>query len=105
MDHIWTFRSAYDQARKLKNAQDEYCRFAEAGEWALLESTPFLDDLRWEMLVDVLRGRVKVPGFPPLEYAEGANRNVDFKSLLRSCGSGWDRQGMLFLLRNSRCYN
>ena len=60
MDHIWTFRSAYDQARKLKTAQDEYCRLAEVGEWAVLGSRLFPDDLRWEMLVDVLRGRVKV---------------------------------------------
>lgn len=60
MDHVWTFRSAYDQARKLKNAQDEYCRRAEAGEWAVLGSKPFPENLQWEMLVDVLRGRVKV---------------------------------------------
>jgi len=67
MDHIWTFRSAYDQARKLKNAQDEYCRLAEAGEWAVLGSRPFPDDLQWEMLVDVLRGRVKVSSLLPSE--------------------------------------
>jgi len=61
MDHIWTFRLAYEQARKLRDAQDEYCRLAEAGEWDVLGLKPFPDDLRWEMLVDVLRGRVKVP--------------------------------------------
>ena len=60
MDHFWTFRSIYDQARQLKNAQEEYCRLAEADDWAVLGSKPFPDDLRWEMLVDVLRGRVKV---------------------------------------------
>jgi len=59
-----TFRSAYDEARKLKHAQDEYCRLAESGEWAALGSKPFPDDLRWETLVDVLRGRVKVSSGP-----------------------------------------
>ena len=60
MDTAWYFRSAYDEARKIRNAQDEYCRKAEAGEWDYLKGQEFPDSLQWEVLVDVLRGRVKV---------------------------------------------
>lgn len=49
----------YNEARKIKIAQDEYCSKAEAGLWTgLTAEMPF--DLKWEALVDVLRGRVKV---------------------------------------------
>lgn len=68
MDSAWSFRSAYDEARKVKVAQDEFCAKAESGLWDSLKDQEYLDDLKWEMLVDVLRGRVKVenpflPGF------------------------------------------
>jgi len=59
MDMIWALRSAYNQAMKLKVSQDEYCSKAESGLWESLDG-PFPDDFRWEMLVDVLRGKVKV---------------------------------------------
>ena len=59
MDTIWALRSAYNQAIKIKISQDEYCRKAESGLWESLDG-PFPDDFRWEMLVDVLRGKVKV---------------------------------------------
>ncbi|KAF9012657.1 carbohydrate esterase family 9 protein [Cyathus striatus] len=59
MDSAWSMRSAYHEARKVKNAQDEYCANAEAGRWNLLNE-PFPESLQWEMLVDVLRGRVKI---------------------------------------------
>lgn len=59
MDTMWSFRSAYAQAAKVKAAQDLYCEKAEAGLWDTLDPT-FPEDLRWEMLVDVLRGKVKV---------------------------------------------
>ena len=59
MDHAWSMRSAYDEARKLKESQDAYCNKANAGLWESLDG-PFPEDLKWEMLVDVLRGRVKV---------------------------------------------
>lgn len=58
MDSIWAFREAYNEARKIKNAQDEYCEKAEDGKWKGLGKWP--EDLKWEALVDVLRGRVKV---------------------------------------------
>ncbi|OCH88874.1 carbohydrate esterase family 9 protein [Obba rivulosa] len=58
MDTTWAFRQAYDKARQIKEAQDDYCVKAKAGEWAGLGKFP--EDLQWEALVDVLRGRVKV---------------------------------------------
>ncbi|KAF9052269.1 hypothetical protein BDZ89DRAFT_1056627 [Hymenopellis radicata] len=58
MDTIWAFRKAYEKARQIKQSQDDYCVQALAGNWNGLGSFP--DDLQWEALVDVLRGRVKV---------------------------------------------
>jgi imidazolonepropionase-like amidohydrolase len=58
MDTMWSFRQAYDTARKIKQQQDAYCRRAFAGDWDDLGEFP--EDLQWEALVDVLRGRVKV---------------------------------------------
>ena len=60
MDAIWSFRSAYNEAQGIKNAQDNYCRKAEAGDWDSLSGQDFPENLQWEILVDVLRGRVKV---------------------------------------------
>ncbi|KAI0930402.1 hypothetical protein AcV5_007126 [Taiwanofungus camphoratus] len=60
MDTIWAFREAYNQAKQIKDAQDQYCMNALAGRWDVLDNTPFPEDLQWESLVDVLRGRVKV---------------------------------------------
>jgi len=59
MDTMWAFRSAYTEAMKIKLAQDEYCAIAESGLWDTL-AAPFPEDPKWEMLVDVLRGKVKV---------------------------------------------
>lgn len=58
MDTTWSFRSSYETARQIKESQDEYCAKAQAGEWAGLGAFP--ENLQWEALVDVLRGRVKV---------------------------------------------
>lgn len=76
MDTIWAFRQgylfivlrlvssftklsvSYDTAYKIKQRQDQYCRQALAGRWRDIGSFP--EDLQWEALVDVLRGRVKV---------------------------------------------
>ena len=60
MDTFWQFREAYDKARQIKEAQDEYCEAALAGKWNLVEGKPFPEELQWEALVDVLRGKVKV---------------------------------------------
>ncbi|KAH6915125.1 hypothetical protein BKA70DRAFT_566770 [Coprinopsis sp. MPI-PUGE-AT-0042] len=59
MDTIWSLRSAYSQARRVKLAQDEYCSLVEANLWDSITG-PFPEEFQWEMLIDVLRGRVKV---------------------------------------------
>ena len=51
-------RDRYDRARQLKEKQDAYCRQALSGHWSDLDEFP--ENLQWEALVDVLRGRVKV---------------------------------------------
>ncbi|EJF61654.1 composite domain of metallo-dependent hydrolase [Dichomitus squalens LYAD-421 SS1] len=58
MDTAWAFRKAYEHARKIMEAQDNFCTKATRGDWAGLGDYP--EDLQWEALVDVLRGRVKV---------------------------------------------
>jgi hypothetical protein len=89
MDTIWAFRQGsvagsthveinliisvrYDTARKIKKSQDEYCTKALLEEWNDLG--PFPEDLQWEALVDVLRGRVKA-GFE-LYYISECQRNL-----------------------------
>ncbi|KAF5371159.1 hypothetical protein D9758_004121 [Tetrapyrgos nigripes] len=57
MDNIWDFRQGYETARKIKVQQDQYCQKATAGQWQGLGDFP--EDLQWEALVDLLRGRVK----------------------------------------------
>ncbi|KAL1674796.1 hypothetical protein EV122DRAFT_219970 [Schizophyllum commune] len=60
MDTFWQFREAYETAHKIKVAQDDYCEAASTGRWDEIEGKEFPDDLKWEALVDVLRGKVKV---------------------------------------------
>lgn len=59
MDNIAGLRFAYDRARSLMLAQDAYCDAAAFGRWADIDGKPFPEDLQWEALVDVVRGRVK----------------------------------------------
>lgn len=65
MDSMWALRSAYNEARKVKQQQDDFCAKAEAGLWEDIAGQSFPDNLKWEMLVDVLRGRVKVCSILP----------------------------------------
>ncbi|KAJ6512303.1 hypothetical protein DFH09DRAFT_1197532 [Mycena vulgaris] len=58
MDSAWEFRRAYNEARKIKEAQDSFCTAAEQGLWD--GKAAFPESLQWEALVDVLRGRVKL---------------------------------------------
>ncbi|KIY71223.1 carbohydrate esterase family 9 protein [Cylindrobasidium torrendii FP15055 ss-10] len=58
LDTAWAYRNAYNTAFQLKKKQDDYCEKATAGKWEGLGKFP--DDLQWEALVDVVRGRVKV---------------------------------------------
>jgi hypothetical protein len=48
----------YNTANMIKKRQDQYCSQALAGQWKNIGKFP--EDLQWEALVDVLRGRVKV---------------------------------------------
>jgi hypothetical protein len=83
MDAIWAFRSAYNEARKVKQKQDAFCAKAEAGLWEDIAGQYFPDSLQWEMLVDVLRGRVKVK-CPLSPQCFGIHwPHVDFQPLLR----------------------
>ncbi|KAM0792660.1 hypothetical protein ACM66B_002440 [Microbotryomycetes sp. NB124-2] len=63
LDLSWNFRSAFEQARELKVRQDEFCGRVEQASLRgqrLGTDEKFPDDLKWEALVDVLRGKVKV---------------------------------------------
>ncbi|KAI0677231.1 composite domain of metallo-dependent hydrolase [Trametes maxima] len=60
MDTMWALRSAYAEASRVRDAQDAFCARAEAGLWNDIAGQSYPEDLRWEALVDVLRGRVKV---------------------------------------------
>lgn len=60
MDTGWNFRQAYDTARKIRDQQDGFCAKAEDGAWHELGDSTFPEDLQWEALVDVLRGKVKL---------------------------------------------
>ncbi|THH19962.1 hypothetical protein EW146_g1322 [Bondarzewia mesenterica] len=73
MDTFWAFRQAYDKARQIKEEQDAYCSKALTGQWADLGKFP--EDLQWEALVDVLRGRVRVQAH--------CYEAVDFDDLIR----------------------
>ncbi|KAJ6616621.1 hypothetical protein B0H10DRAFT_2164595 [Mycena sp. CBHHK59/15] len=58
MDTAWNFRHAYNEALKIKKAQDAFCDAAEHGAWD--GKTEFPESFQWESLVDVLRVRVKL---------------------------------------------
>lgn len=49
---------SYEHARQIKNKQDDYCSKVFADEWEGLGEFP--EELQWEALVDILRGKVKV---------------------------------------------
>lgn len=49
---------SYNSAKELKESQDAYCAKATAGQFEDLGEFP--EDLAWEPLSEVLRGRVKV---------------------------------------------
>jgi hypothetical protein len=58
MDNIWSMRAGYEKARQIKKKQDDYCDAALQGQWEGLDEFP--EDLQWESMVDILRGKVKV---------------------------------------------
>ena len=67
MDSAWEFRQAYNEAHMLKKAQDQFCAKAEAGLWSDLGEFP--ENLQWEALLDVLRGKVKACDFSLVEVS------------------------------------
>ena len=67
MDNVWAFREVYDKARQIKAKQDNYCERALRDDWQGLGEFP--EELKWEALVDVLRGRVKVV-ISPISHAQ-----------------------------------
>ncbi|KAI0722347.1 composite domain of metallo-dependent hydrolase [Cerioporus squamosus] len=60
MDNMWALRAAFAMARGFRDAQDAFCARVEAGSWDAIASQSYPEDYRWEVLVDVLRGRAKV---------------------------------------------
>ncbi|KAL1747501.1 hypothetical protein HDZ31DRAFT_80477 [Schizophyllum fasciatum] len=58
MDTAWALRAAYAHAQEVRVKQDAFCGAARAGLWQGLGDFPA--GLQWELLVDVLRGKVKV---------------------------------------------
>ncbi|KAK0206400.1 carbohydrate esterase family 9 protein [Desarmillaria ectypa] len=74
MDTMWALRSAYTDALQHKNVQDSFCTKAQAGLWASLP-TEFPRGVKWELLTNVLRGRVKV--------SVHCNEAVDLDGMIR----------------------
>jgi hypothetical protein len=72
MDSAWAFRAVYEKARQMRDAQDTFCTAVEKGRWDRLTDgivgAHFPETLETEMLVDVLRGKVKV-GYASLRDA------------------------------------
>ncbi|KAF8630679.1 hypothetical protein AX15_002823 [Amanita polypyramis BW_CC] len=57
MDNMWALRYAYTQAKEVVRLQDEYCsKVPMDGDF----TDDFPEDYDWELLMDVLRGKVKV---------------------------------------------
>ncbi|KAJ7892589.1 hypothetical protein B0H14DRAFT_3427995 [Mycena olivaceomarginata] len=76
MDATWGFRQAYNEARKIRDAQDTFCAAAHAETWDGRSAFP--ESLQCEALVDVL-GRVKLS----VHCYEECARAVDLDALIR----------------------
>lgn len=85
----------YETARKIKKSQDDYCSKASAGQWDDIGEFP--DDLQWEALVDVLRGRVKVMCTLLLAMLHLAESLRDSNPLLRGGRSDKPCQGVYYV--------
>lgn len=60
MDAAWAYRNAYNEAKKIKDQQDEFCSQLLKGDLRMAEEEFPESPLETEALVDVLRGRVKL---------------------------------------------
>jgi hypothetical protein len=78
MDTIWRVRQAYDKARQIKQAQDDYCAAALDGD---ISEKPFPEELQWESLVAILRGQVKVQThcYEPVDIDNFVRLSNEFK--------------------------
>ena len=97
MDIMWALRSAYGEARNLMQSQDAYCAKAEAGLWGSVNGG-FPENQKWELLVDVLRGKVKVRYNLKRMLGLVLEMLIGFKSLSRSRGFRCNDPGAPFLL-------
>ncbi|EIN06427.1 carbohydrate esterase family 9 protein [Punctularia strigosozonata HHB-11173 SS5] len=81
MDTTWQWRKAYDKARQIKNAQDDYCLKVSDGDWTSIGSKSFPEDLEYEALVDILRGKVKVQThcYEAVDFGEFVRLSNEFK--------------------------
>ncbi|KAJ7510407.1 hypothetical protein B0H11DRAFT_1187413 [Mycena galericulata] len=79
MDTIYAFRDAYHTASQIKKQQDDYCSKALANEWEGLGDFP--ENLQWEALVDVVRGRVKlnIHCYEPVDFDAIVRLSNEFK--------------------------
>lgn len=57
MDLAWNFRSSFEKARSIKTAQDDFCAKVTIGSRFGIDEK-FPEELEWEALVDLLRGKV-----------------------------------------------
>ncbi|EIN11387.1 carbohydrate esterase family 9 protein [Punctularia strigosozonata HHB-11173 SS5] len=94
MDTIWAFRQAYDKARQIKEAQDDYCHAALRGQWSSLAGRAFPDELQWEAMVDILRGKVKVQAhcYEPVDLDALVRISNEFKfpiAAVHHASSAW----------------
>lgn len=98
MDNVWALREVYDKAWQMKQKQDEYCEKALANDWEGLGAFP--EELRWEALVDVLRGRVKVKMNEDKLDSESTMLTLATgpSTLLRGRGLRWHCQSTSLLL-------
>lgn len=129
MDGVWNFRNAYNQAKIIKEKQDAFCEKVEKNDWEGLldvaedsveigkkkgknkiseEDLEFPEELQWEALVDVLRGRVKVCRFRQNIQIAPLNQILALSTLLRGYRPRWYGSGLYFSFRlysdKSNCY-
>lgn len=89
VNHIF---SRYDKARQIKGKQDAYCTAALAGQWTGLGEFP--EDLQWEALVDVLRGRVRVLHSPYFSD-QGTMSHLPFLKVQTHCYEAVDLDDLI----------
>ncbi|CAG8670052.1 6700_t:CDS:2, partial [Acaulospora colombiana] len=95
LDTQWSFRKSYEEARKIKKKQDDFCAKVEAGLWNEVPDE-YPESLQWEALVDVLRGRVKINNH--------CYEAVDFDQQIRSDHPVLDSRFLLYEAQQAHLY-